>query len=89
MLARLLNLLAEREHGLSLMEISRLLEAQPSAVEAMLHTLVRRGRLVEIGPDGGVCSECGEQVQCGLLAARGSRYALAAHPGKKSPGEVS
>ena len=78
MLTQLLELLACQQNGLSLTEISRSLGAQPSAVLAMIGLLVRKGRLVEIGPDGGYCAACGEQTQCNLLAARSARFALAA-----------
>ena len=79
MLTHLTELLASKESGLSLAEISRTLNAQPSAVLAMLTLLVQKGRLIEIGPDGGTCAGCGSQSDCNLLAARGKRYALAVH----------
>lgn len=78
MLTQLTELLASKESGLSLAEISRTMNAQPSAVLAMLNLLVQKGRLIEIGPDGGYCAGCGSQSDCNLLAARGKRYALAA-----------
>ena len=77
MLAQLLELLGNQEGGLSLAEISRSLGAQPSAVLSMIEMLVRKGRLLEIGPDGGRCADCGESTQCNLLAARGTRFVLA------------
>ena len=77
MLAQLLELLANQQGGLSLTEISRALGAQPSAVMAMIAVLVRKGRLLEIGPDGGYCADCGESTQCNQLAARGARFVLA------------
>jgi len=76
MLTRLLDLLAEKENGLSLAEIGRALNAQPSATLAMIQWLVRKGRLIEIGPDNRICTTCGYQSNCSLLAARGRRYAL-------------
>lgn len=76
MLTQLLHLLAVRNCAMSLSEISRALDAQPSAILPMLTLLVRKGRLREIGPDGGCCAACGEQTQCNLLAARGSRFVL-------------
>jgi hypothetical protein len=86
MLTQLTELLTSKESGLSLAEISRALGAQPSAVMAMLTLLVQKGRLVEIGPDGGQCAKCGAQSDCNLLAARGKRYALAAtRPQAKTP----
>jgi hypothetical protein len=77
MLAQLVALLENKENGLSLSEISRLLNAQPSAVLCMIRLLVQKGKLVEIGPDGGYCTTCGFQSDCNLLAARGKRYAVA------------
>lgn len=77
MLTQLLHLLENKENGLSLAEISRLIGAQPSAVAAMIALLVEKGKLVEIGPDGKDCAVCGVQAECNLLAARGKRYACA------------
>jgi hypothetical protein len=77
MLNQLVNLLAEKENGLSLAEISREMKAQPSAVMSMIDLLVQKGRLVEIGPDGKYCDACGLQPDCNLLKARGKRYAVA------------
>jgi DNA-binding IclR family transcriptional regulator len=77
MLNQLLALFAGRHRGLSIEEISRELGAQPGAVAGMLDLLVRRERLVEIGPDGAYCASCGLESHCSLLAARGKRYVLA------------
>lgn len=77
MLTQLINLLAERENGLSLTEISRKMKAQPSAVLSMIDLLVQKGKLIEIGPDGKCCTACGVQSECNLLAARGKRYTIA------------
>ena len=85
MLTHLTELLASKESGLSLAEISRTLNAQPSAVLSMLNLLVQKGRLIEIGPDGGYCAGCGSQSDCNLLAARGKRYALAMQGRPETP----
>jgi hypothetical protein len=77
MLAQLVHLLEHRESGLSLAEISRALNAQPSAVLAMICLLVQKGKLIEVGPDGKCCTTCGLDSQCNLLAARGKRYMVA------------
>lgn len=77
MLTQLIHLLAEKENGLNLAEISREMKAQPSAILCMINLLVQKGRLVEIGPDGKCCSACGVQSECNLLAARGKRYVIA------------
>lgn len=77
MLSQLMELLSSKDDGLSLFEISRQMNAQPSAVLSMLDLLVKKGKLVEIGPDGKCCTTCGEVSDCNLLAVRGKRYAPA------------
>lgn len=77
MLTQLIDLLESKEHGLSLAEISRAMNAQPSAVLSMIGLLVQKGKLIEIGPDGKCCTTCGYESQCNLLAARGKRYTAA------------
>jgi hypothetical protein len=74
MFAQLIGLLESKQNGLSLSEISRVMEAQPAAVMSMICLLVQKGKLMEVGPDGGCCAECGEASDCNLLAARGKRY---------------
>ena len=76
MLTQLLQLLEDKENGLSLSEISRSMKAQPTAVQSMIDLLVQKGKLLEIGPDGQCCTTCGIQSDCNLLAARGKRYIL-------------
>jgi len=77
MLTKLFRLLENNENGLSLSEISRLMDAQPSAVAAMIALMVQKGKLVEAGPDGKSCATCEIQPECNLLAARGKRYSCA------------
>lgn len=74
MLTTLIDLLEKNENGLSLSEISRAMNAQPSAVLSMIELLVKRGKLLEIGPDGQYCTVCDLQPECNLLVARGKRY---------------
>jgi DNA-binding Lrp family transcriptional regulator len=74
MLTELMQLLQDKANGLSLSEISREMKAQPPAVLSMLDLLVRKGKLLEIGPDSKHCAACGVQSECNLLAARGKRY---------------
>jgi predicted Zn-ribbon and HTH transcriptional regulator len=74
MLTQLVNLLENKENGLSLSEISRAMNAQPTAVLSMIHLLVQKGKLLEIGPDNKCCTTCGFESDCSLLAARGKRY---------------
>ena len=77
MLNQLLALLETKETGLSLVEISHEMKAQPSAVRAMIDLLVRKGKILEVGPDGKYCHSCGLQSDCNLLKARGKRYVIA------------
>lgn len=74
MLSQLIHLLDENEGELDLAAVSRSLDAQPSAVAGMLETLVRKGRVIEIGPDCGVCDSCGLSSQCALPARRIRRF---------------
>lgn len=74
MLAKLIRLLETNNGGLTLAEISREMQAQPSAVFAMISLLVQKGKILEIGPGGKCCTTCGLEAQCNLLAARGKRY---------------
>lgn len=74
MLNQILAVLEAKENGLSLSEISRALNAQPSAVLSMIELLVKKGKLLEIGPDGQCCTTCRVQSDCNLLKARGKRY---------------
>jgi hypothetical protein len=83
MFAQLISLLESRENGLSLSEISRAMDAQPSAVLSMIGLLVQKGKLIELGPDGKCCSSCGYELECNLLAARGKRYVVAPLPVKQ------
>lgn len=77
MLTQLVNLLESKENGLSLTEISRAMNAQPSAVLSMIVLLVHKGKLIEVGPDGNCCTTCGLESECNLLKARGKRYMVA------------
>jgi hypothetical protein len=77
MLSRLIHLLEENEGEVDLATISRSLDAQPSAVTGMLETLIRKGRVIEVGPDCGVCDTCGLNSQCVLPARRIKRYQVA------------
>ena len=85
MLTELIKLLECKENGLSLSEISRELGAQPSAVMSMIQMLVQKGKLIEIGPDGKFCADCGLESECNLLAVHGKRYAVVASLESKTP----
>ena len=55
MLSQLIHLLEANEGEVGLTAISRALNAEPSAVSGMLETLVRKGRVIEVTPECGVC----------------------------------
>lgn len=74
MLRQLLHLLEENEGQADLAAISRSLEAQPSAVTGMLETLIRKGKVIEIVPDCGICADCALSSQCALPSRRIRRY---------------
>ena len=76
MLSQLVKLLEDKENGLSLSEISRAMNAQPSAILSMIDLLVQKGKLLEIGPDGKCCTTCGFESECNFLKARGKRYVM-------------
>ena len=81
MFSQLIRLLeTSQQNGMSLAEISRALNAQPSAVLAMIGLLVHKGKVIEIGPDGNCCTTCGLESECNLLKARGKRYIAAPDP---------
>jgi hypothetical protein len=80
MLRQLVHLLEENEGKIDLVAIGRSLDAQPSAVAGMLYTLVRKGRVVEMGPDCGVCDSCGLSNRCVLSARRIKRYQIICQP---------
>jgi hypothetical protein len=88
MLSQLLRVLEENEGEVDLAFVSRELDAQPSAVAGMFETLIRKGRVVEVGPDCGVCDTCGLSSQCVLPARRIKRYQMVGHSsttGRRAP----
>ena len=85
MLSQLICLLEENEGEVDLATISRSLGAQPSAVAGMLETLIRKGRVIEVGPDCGVCDTCGLNSQCVLPARRIRRYQVVVRNTMGSP----
>lgn len=77
MLRELLALIESSEGCLSTAELSRRLNAEPSAVEGMVQTLRERGRLLVI--DGGAtpCETCGASEGCTLATLRNRKYVVA------------
>jgi len=84
MLSQLIHLLEENQGQIDLVAIGRSLDAQPSAVAGMLNMLVRKGRVVEIGPDCGACDSCGLSNRCTLPARRIKRYQIVRRPKLRS-----
>ena len=74
MLKQLIILLENKENGLSLSEISRAMNAQPSAVLSMINLLVQKGKLIEIGPDENAVqpAACNRTVICSPRAGSGT-----------------
>lgn len=77
MLTRVLDLLAEQQGGLGIMEISRRLKLPPPVLEGMLTTLVQRGRLIPLCADATPCGACPLRPECNLLAGQNTRYIVA------------
>lgn len=76
MLHQLLHLLETNQRSCQIEELSRALHAQPTAVEAMLDTLVRRGRVIVIEAGSQTCNACALRGKCDLPVVKGKRYAL-------------
>ena len=83
MLIHLLELFEHNQGGLGLHELSRQLDLSPGAVQGMLELLVRRGRLTQLGPDGGCCTDCTARGECNLLVWNRVRYVVT-RPNRKS-----
>lgn len=64
---------------LCLEELSRKLAVDPSALEGMLQTLVRTGRLLEIDPTGSACDVCPIKPGCFLIGQVQKSYVLVPH----------
>ena len=77
MLSELLRLLEQNHAEYNLQELGRILGVQPSAVSGMLEMLVRKGRVVEMGADCGICDTCGIRGHCDIPVTRAKRYKLA------------
>lgn len=79
MLRELLTLIESSDGCLSVAELSRRLNAEPSAVEGMVQTLQQRGRLLLLDGSGPPCESCGASESCALAAFRNKRYVVAPH----------
>lgn len=67
MLSKILKAFRETEEPLDLSELSRRLGTERSALEGMLETLVRQGKLREIEPGSAECSHCAGRLSCAHL----------------------
>lgn len=79
MLRELLILIESSDGCLSVAELSRRLNAEPSAVEGMVQTLQQRGRLLMLDDSGAPCATCCASDACALAAFRHKRYVVASH----------
>jgi hypothetical protein len=74
------QILAEFEQNpttLCLDELSQKLAITPSALEGMLDTLVRKGRLLEISAAPGACTTCPARAGCVIISSSAKSYLLA------------
>jgi predicted transcriptional regulator len=76
MLTELLRLLEQNQAEYNLQELGRILGVQPSAVAGMLETLVRKGRVLEVGADCSICDSCGIRGHCDIPVTRAKRYKI-------------
>jgi hypothetical protein len=69
MLAQILKLFREIDGPLDLPELARRLGTERSALQGMLETLVRQGKLREVDPGSEACSHCAGRLSCAHLQA--------------------
>ena len=86
MLTKLLTEFNRHRRPLSSHELAGIFDKDPAVIEGMLETLVRSGRLVELGLDG-PCHQCPEQRLCLVLPLDGRRFCLASYEGDNLPME--
>jgi DNA-binding IclR family transcriptional regulator len=70
MLSQILQELERADGDLELNELSRRLGVERSALDGMIETLVRKGRLreVEAGEPSPMCATCGKRSACTLMS---------------------
>lgn len=75
MLSQIIKELETAGGAIDLNELSRRLGVQRSALDGMIETLVRKGRLreVEVGETPSVCASCGQRSGC-ILVGIGKAY---------------
>ncbi len=74
MLARILEEFQNSPDALCLEELSQKLSIETGALEGMLQTLVRKGRLLEIDPGAAPCQICPARGGCLLMGGLGKSY---------------
>jgi hypothetical protein len=79
MLTEIMKAFRTADRPLDLNELSRELGTDRAALEGMLETLVRQGKLKEINIGGGTCGNCHKRGGCAALqsAMIGTVYELA------------
>jgi Mn-dependent DtxR family transcriptional regulator len=80
MLAEILRAFREADRPIDLNRLSRQLDVESSALEGMLQTLVRQGKLREITPGFVTCTDCPHRFGCAYLqtgVTSGKVYELA------------
>jgi hypothetical protein len=69
MLTEILQAFKETSGPIDLAELSRRLGTERTALEGMLQTLVRQGKLREVEPGSSQCSHCAGRFSCAHLEA--------------------
>jgi predicted transcriptional regulator len=85
-LAQILVEFDRERRPLSSRELASTFGKDIAVVEGMLETLVRSGRLVELGRDG-PCDKCPAQGLCIVLPLEGRRFCLVPHEGWELPSQ--
>jgi len=67
MLAEILKAFEKNDGPVDLKRLSRELSVEHSALEGMLQTLVRQGKLREISPGSETCADCPRSSGCTYL----------------------
>lgn len=68
-LTKILKAIEDADGPVDLSRLSRELHVERSALEGMLETLVRQGKLREIKPGSEVCADCPGHAGCSYLKA--------------------
>jgi len=85
-LAQILTEFDRERRPLTSRELASTFGKDLAVVEGMLETLVRSGRLMELGSDG-LCEQCPAQSLCIVLPLEERRFCLVPHEGWKLPAQ--